>query len=139
MTRPTSLGQTSPSTAEPGPFLNSAADSPQGLTYPLEKSGRNLRAHDERQRTVPGPGRRGDKYLRSGEEITLQRTVQLSRVPSKTGQFYVQFRELGRVRSTESSGFMERAMGIEPRHDFRYVPENVGCSCELPSKTVHNG
>jgi len=34
---------------------------------------------------------------------------------------------------------LERAMGIEPKHDFRYVPENVGCSCELPSKTVHNG
>ena len=44
----------------------------------------------------------------------LESTVQLSRVPSKTGQFYVQSRELGRVRSTESSGFMERAMGIEP-------------------------
>src|SRR6476660_262624 len=29
MTRPTSLGRTSPSTAELGPFLNSAADSPQ--------------------------------------------------------------------------------------------------------------
>src|SRR5690349_9974518 len=29
MTRPTSLGQTSPSTAELGPFLNSAADNPQ--------------------------------------------------------------------------------------------------------------
>src|SRR6266404_9397669 len=28
MTRPTSLGQTSPSTAELGPFLNSAADNP---------------------------------------------------------------------------------------------------------------
>ena len=68
----------------------------------------------------------------------MQRTVQLSRVPSKTGQFYIQFRELGRVRSTESSGFMERAMGIEPRHDFRYVAESIGYSCQLPSKTVHN-
>src|SRR6266852_1070524 len=29
MTRPTSLGQTSPSTAELGPFLSSAADNPQ--------------------------------------------------------------------------------------------------------------
>src|SRR6266478_5295064 len=31
MTRPMSLGQTSPSTAELGPFLNSAADSRQDL------------------------------------------------------------------------------------------------------------
>src|SRR6266446_5229911 len=35
-------------------------------------------------------------------------------VPSKTHRFLLEFRELSRVRSTESSGFMERAMGIEP-------------------------
>ena len=34
--------------------------------------------------------------------------------PSKTGRGFIEFRELSRVRSTESSGFMERAMGIEP-------------------------
>ena len=46
----------------------------------------------------------------------IESTVQLSTVqlPSKTSRFLVQFRELSRVRSTESSGFMERAMGIEP-------------------------
>ncbi len=33
---------------------------------------------------------------------------------------------------------MERAMGIEPRHDSRYVAEAIGYSCQLPSKTVHN-
>ena len=44
----------------------------------------------------------------------LESTVQLSRVPSKTNRFLVQFRELSRARSTESSVFMERAMGIEP-------------------------
>ena len=42
-------------------------------------------------------------------------TVQL---PSKTSRFFVEFRELSRVRSTESSGFMERAMGTEPMADF---------------------
>jgi hypothetical protein len=35
-------------------------------------------------------------------------------------------------------GFMERAMGIEPSRDSRYVAEIIGYSCELPSKTVHN-
>src|SRR5262245_42866352 len=35
-------------------------------------------------------------------------------LPSKTSCFLVEFRELSRARSTESSGFMERAMGIEP-------------------------
>src|SRR5215831_11912810 len=35
MTRPTSLGQTSPSTAELGPFLNLAADSPQSKAGPV--------------------------------------------------------------------------------------------------------
>jgi hypothetical protein len=56
--------------------------------------------------------------FRSGEEICVPTdrpiesgTVQL---PSKTHRFLVEFRELSRVRSTESSGFMERAMGIEP-------------------------
>src|ERR1700730_17164931 len=44
----------------------------------------------------------------------LNSTVQLSPVPSKRSRFWVEFRELSRVRSTESSGFMERAMGIEP-------------------------
>src|SRR5712691_12662343 len=34
--------------------------------------------------------------------------------------------------------FLECAMGIEPRHDFRYVAESIGYSCQLPSKTVHN-
>ena len=29
-------------------------------------------------------------------------------------------------------------MGIEPRHDFCYVAESIGYSCQLPSKTVHN-
>ena len=29
-------------------------------------------------------------------------------------RFLIEFRELSRVRSPESSGFMERAMGIEP-------------------------
>jgi len=29
-------------------------------------------------------------------------------------------------------------MGIEPRHDSRYVAEAIGYSCQLPSKTVHN-
>ena len=45
----------------------------------------------------------------------IESTVQLSTVqlPSKTSRFLVQFRELNRVRATES-GFMERAMGIEP-------------------------
>jgi hypothetical protein len=38
-------------------------------------------------------------------------TVQL---PSKTRRFLVEFRGLSRVRSTESSGFVERAVGIEP-------------------------
>src|SRR5215831_15080875 len=45
-------------------------------------------------------------------------TVQLTAVPSnyrpKTSRFLVEFRELSRVRSTQSSAFMERAMGIEP-------------------------
>jgi len=49
----------------------------------------------------------------SQQNKALESTVQLSRVPSKTSRFLVQFRELSRVRSTESSGFMERAMGIE--------------------------
>jgi hypothetical protein len=62
-------------------------------------------------------------------------TVQL---PSKTSRFLVEFRELNRVRSTESPGFMERAMGIEPSRASRYVAEIIGYSCELPSKTVHN-
>ena len=46
----------------------------------------------------------------------IESTVQSSTVqlPSKTSRFLVQFRELSRVRATESSGFMERAMGIEP-------------------------
>ena len=42
--------------------------------------------------------------------VTPCATVQL---PSKTRRFFVEFRELSRVRSTESSGFMERAMGVE--------------------------
>ena len=29
-------------------------------------------------------------------------------------------------------------MGIEPRHDCRYVAEAIGYSCQLPSKTGHN-
>ncbi len=29
-------------------------------------------------------------------------------------------------------------MGIEPRHDLRYVAESIGYSCQLPSKTAHN-
>ena len=29
-------------------------------------------------------------------------------------------------------------MGIEPRHDSRYVAETIGYPCQLPSKTVHN-
>jgi hypothetical protein len=33
---------------------------------------------------------------------------------------------------------MERAMGIEPSRDSRYVAEIIGYSCRLPSKTVHN-
>jgi hypothetical protein len=33
---------------------------------------------------------------------------------------------------------MERAMGIEPRHDYRYVADTIGYSCQLPSKTGHN-
>src|SRR5260370_41811685 len=52
MTRPTSLGQTSPSTAELGPFLNSGLIARRS-NVSTRKSGRNLRAHDERQRTVP--------------------------------------------------------------------------------------
>jgi hypothetical protein len=43
----------------------------------------------------------------------LGTTVQLDYVPSKTGQMRIEFNSLSRVRSTESSGFMERAMGIE--------------------------
>src|SRR6266478_2987080 len=46
-------------------------------------------------------------------------------VPSKTHRFLLEFRELSRVRSTESSGFMERAMGIEPRPDSCYVSETM--------------
>jgi hypothetical protein len=33
---------------------------------------------------------------------------------------------------------LERAMGIEPRHDYRYVADTIGYSCQLPSKTGHN-
>ena len=29
-------------------------------------------------------------------------------------------------------------MGIEPRHDSRYVADAIGYSCQLPSKTVQN-
>jgi hypothetical protein len=42
------------------------------------------------------------------------------------------------ARTIEPLGFMERAMGIEPSRDSRYVAEIIGYSCELPSKTVHN-
>src|SRR5260370_38153720 len=80
-------------------------------------------------------GRRSESVWGQGDRPIDLSPVQL---PSKPGQFYVQFRGLSRVRSTESSGFMERAMGIEPRHDFRYVAESIGYSCQLPSKTVHN-
>ena len=47
--------------------------------------------------------------------MKTDRPIEFSSVqtPSKTGQFIVEIRELSRVRSTESSGFMERAMGIE--------------------------
>ena len=48
----------------------------------------------------------------------MKSTVQLESIavqlPSKIRCFLVEFGELSRVRSTESSGFMERAMGIEP-------------------------
>src|SRR6266481_3444523 len=51
-------------------------------------------------------------------KVVAEATVQFNEVPSnlpfKMGQFYCQLRELSRVRSTESSGFMELAMGIEP-------------------------
>ena len=50
-----------------------------------------------------------NKHLKFDRPIDLS-TVQL---PSKTSRFLVEFRGLSRVRSTESSGFMERAMGIE--------------------------
>src|SRR5260370_23407483 len=46
------------------------------------------------------------RLLRSDESGTVQ-------LPPKTHRCLVEFRELSRVRSTESSGFMERAMGIE--------------------------
>ncbi len=54
--------------------------------------------------------RAGRGGRRSDRPIDLS-TVQL---PSKTRRFLIEFRQLSRVRSTESSGFMERAMGIEP-------------------------
>jgi hypothetical protein len=58
-------------------------------------------------------------------------TVQL---PSKTCRFLAEFRELSRVRSTESSGFMERAMGIEPMSET--WESFLNCFANLPRK-VH--
>jgi len=58
---------------------------------------------------VPSPTT-ANKHLKFDRPIDLS-TVQL---PSKTSRFLVEFRGLSRVRSTESSGFMERAMGIAP-------------------------
>jgi hypothetical protein len=52
-----------------------------------------------------------NRHLKFDRPIGLS-TVQL---PSKMGEFYFEFRQLSRVRSTESSGFMEWAMGIEPK------------------------
>ena len=49
--------------------------------------------------------------VRAPQRFGRAATVQL---PSKMRRFLIEFRELSRVRSTESSGFMERAMGIEP-------------------------
>src|SRR5215471_7708913 len=56
------------------------------------------------------------KLGRSPIRISNDRPIECGTVqlPSKTSLFLVEFRELSRVRSTESSGFMERAMGIEP-------------------------
>jgi hypothetical protein len=31
-------------------------------------------------------------------------------------------------------GILERAMGIEPRHDSRYVAETIGYPCHLPDR-----
>ena len=53
------------------------------------------------EETSGGPSASGDRPI---ELITVQ-------LPTKTSRFFVEFRELSRVRSTESSGFMERAMG----------------------------
>ena len=57
-----------------------------------------------------------DGRPREQRSVGSNRPIDFSPVqlPSKMGQFYIGFRELSRVRSTESSGFMERAMGIEP-------------------------
>src|ERR1700736_454540 len=64
--------------------------------------------------TEPRSDGRADNMFRSGEEICVptDRPIESGtlQLPSKTRRF---FRELSRVRSTESSGFMERAMGIE--------------------------
>jgi hypothetical protein len=55
------------------------------------------------------------------EEVTglfnrsMNRAFQIDRPTIvQNAPFFVEFRQLSRVRSTESSGFLERAMGIEP-------------------------
>jgi hypothetical protein len=47
-------------------------------------------------------------------------------LPSKTRNLFGDFQAPSRVRAVESSGVMERAMGIEPSRDSRYVAEIIG-------------
>jgi hypothetical protein len=54
-------------------------------------------------------------------------------LPTKTGHFKAVFQCFSRVRSTESSEFMERAMGIEPTSE---VWEALECTSLIAPPTI---
>src|SRR6185436_7372938 len=68
--------------------------------------------------------------------VKTDRPIEPSTVQNRPG--FVEFRELSRVRSTESSGFMERAMGIEPTSELGSRKSRLVCSspCSPPQASL---
>jgi hypothetical protein len=81
------------------------------------KSGpRHVWLHHKRTPVAEKSGQGSERELRRIFSVYSWRPIQSGSVQpaSKTGCFKRVFQKLSRVRSTEPSGFMERAMGIEP-------------------------
>ena len=74
------------------------------------------------------------QYVRSGQEIYVPTDRPIESGTVQNARFFVEFRELSRVRSTESSGLMERATGIEPTSEAwtRFGESQQELSCGEP-------
>src|SRR5262249_14231544 len=72
------------------------------------------------ERLQSGPRNRTGVIKRPDPVPPIERTS--LQLPTKTGHFKAVFQCFSRVRSTESSGFLERSIGIEPNALRRRPP-----------------